>query len=59
MANPQYYFQITYDRDGYRARFYGNYGRQLIWWTEGYTSRANAENAVRLMRTFAASAPAV
>ncbi len=58
MANPQYYFTIRPDRNGlYRARYFGNYGRELIWWTEGYYNRSDAENAIRIMRTYAASAP--
>lgn len=53
---PQgYYFTITYDRDGYRARFY--YSGTLVWWTEGYSSRANAENALAAIRANAATAP--
>jgi uncharacterized protein YegP (UPF0339 family) len=50
-----YYFRITSDKDGYRARFY--YNQELIWWTEGYVRRAGAENAIRAMRGHAASAP--
>jgi uncharacterized protein YegP (UPF0339 family) len=41
------YFTITLDKDGYRARLYGA-NNELVWWTEGYTSKANAENAVRI-----------
>jgi uncharacterized protein YegP (UPF0339 family) len=50
-----YYFTITDDKDGYRARFY--YNDELIWWTEGYSSVANAENAIAALRVHAASAP--
>jgi uncharacterized protein len=50
-----YYFRITHDQDGYRARFY--YNRELIWWTEGYVHRAGAEDAIRALRAHAASAP--
>ena len=50
-----HYFTITLDKDGYRGRFY--YNSELMWWTEGYSSRANAENAIRALRTHAASAP--
>ncbi|MEA2252519.1 MAG: hypothetical protein QOG70_2761 [Solirubrobacteraceae bacterium] len=57
MANPQYFFTIRQDRDGFRARFWGNYGRELIWWTEGYVRRQSAENAVAYLRHYAASAP--
>jgi uncharacterized protein YegP (UPF0339 family) len=58
MANPQYFFTIRRDQNGYyRARFYGNYGRELIWWTEGYSSRNGVENALRIIRSNAATAP--
>lgn len=33
------------------------YNNELLWWTEGYSSRANAENAIRSLRAHAASAP--
>ncbi|MGI8729983.1 MAG: DUF1508 domain-containing protein [Solirubrobacteraceae bacterium] len=58
MAQSQYYFTIRQDENGnYRARFWGNYGRELIWWTEGYYGRSGAENAIRIMRAQAATAP--
>lgn len=41
------YFTIARDRDGYRARLYAA-NNELVWWTEAYTTKANAENAVRL-----------
>jgi len=50
-----YFFRITHDRDGYRARFY--YNDELIWWTEGYVNQQGAENAIRALRLHAASAP--
>jgi len=50
-----YFFRITADNDGYRARFY--YNQELIWWTEGYTRRAGAENAITAARQHAATAP--
>jgi uncharacterized protein YegP (UPF0339 family) len=50
-----YYFRITHDGDGFRGRFY--YNQELIWWTEGYTRRAGAENAIAAIRAHAASAP--
>lgn len=53
---PQgYYFTITYDRDGYRARLY--YNAELVWWTEGYQSRQGALNALAAIRSHAATAP--
>ena len=57
MANPQYYFTITADRDGYRARFYGNFGRRLIWWTEAYERRQQAVEAIGYLRSNATTAP--
>ena len=58
MANPQYFFNIRRDQNGwYVARFWGNYGRELIWWTEGYVHPSGAENAIRIMRQQAAIAP--
>jgi uncharacterized protein YegP (UPF0339 family) len=50
-----YYFRITHDEDGYRARFY--YQGELMWWTEGYSRRDKAENALRAIRAYAATAP--
>ena len=53
----KYYFYITHDRDGYRARVYSWNNDELIWWTEGYVRRADAEHAVNVMQTFAAASP--
>lgn len=50
-----YYFRITHDVDGYRARFY--YNDELMWWTEGYVRIAGAENAIQALRLHAATAP--
>ena len=50
-----YYFRISQDHDGWRARFF--YNRELIWWTEGYTRRTGAENAIQALRVHAAAAP--
>jgi hypothetical protein len=30
---------------------------ELMWWTEGYRNRSDAQHAVSVMRTHAASAP--
>jgi uncharacterized protein YegP (UPF0339 family) len=56
-VNPQYFFTIRQDRDGWRGRFWGNYGRRLIWWTEGYRNYADAKTAVATMQQRAATAP--
>jgi len=50
-----HYYTVTPDRDGWRARFY--YQGTLMWWTEGYSSRAHADNAVASLRRHAATAP--
>jgi uncharacterized protein YegP (UPF0339 family) len=50
------YFTITLDNDGYRARLYAANNR-LVWWTEGYTSRSGAEQAIALLRQYGGSAP--
>jgi uncharacterized protein YegP (UPF0339 family) len=52
-----YHFEITHDRDGYRARFYSSANGKLMWWTEGYERRADADHAVWVMQTYAASSP--
>jgi uncharacterized protein YegP (UPF0339 family) len=41
------YFTIKKDRDGYRARLYGA-NNELVWWTEGYVTKASATNAIRI-----------
>lgn len=41
-------FTIQLDKDGYRARLWS--GSDLIWWTEGYIRKADAENAVRIAK---------
>jgi uncharacterized protein YegP (UPF0339 family) len=51
-----YYFRITLDGDGYRARFYSSDG-ELIWSTEGYRDRQDAERAVAVLQSYAAMAP--
>jgi uncharacterized protein YegP (UPF0339 family) len=51
-----YYFTITRDDDGYRARFYSRQNGKLIWWTEGYTDRRNAVEAIRIIRRNASGA---
>ncbi len=51
------YFTIRRDVDGFRARFWS--GGNLVWWTEGYTRKAGAENAIATIKRHAASAPVV
>jgi uncharacterized protein YegP (UPF0339 family) len=50
------YFTITSTAAGWRARFYGGNG-ELMFWTETYTTKASAENAVAVLKANAASAP--
>ena len=50
------YFTVDRASGGYRAHFYGSNGK-LVWWSEVYTTKANAEHAVYLAQTHAASAP--
>lgn len=41
-------FTIDFDKDGYRARLWS--GSDLIWWTEGYTRKEGALNAIRIAK---------
>lgn len=41
-------FTIDLDKDGYRARLWSS--SDLIWWTEGYVRKADAENAIRIAK---------
>jgi uncharacterized protein YegP (UPF0339 family) len=41
-------FSIDLDLDGYRARLWSS--SDLIWWTEGYQRKADAENAIRIAK---------
>ncbi len=41
-------FTTDLDLDGYRARLWS--GSDLIWWTEGYGRKPDAENAVRIAK---------
>jgi uncharacterized protein YegP (UPF0339 family) len=50
------YFTIESASGGYRAHAYGANNR-LVWWTEVYTQKAGAENAVRILKAEAATAP--
>lgn len=44
------YFTITRASGGYRAHLYGSNGR-LVWWTEVYTTKANAQHAIDLAKS--------
>ena len=41
-------YKIRLYKDGYRALLYS--GSDLIWWTEGYTQKAHALNAIRIAK---------
>jgi uncharacterized protein YegP (UPF0339 family) len=53
MQDPR--FEIVDDQRGFHARYIQ--GRQVIWWTESYTRKENAENAVYLISAGAYAAP--
>lgn len=56
MSTRTPYFKVKSASGGYRACFYGGNG-ELVWWTEVYTSKQSAEQAVRFAKSNAASAP--
>jgi uncharacterized protein YegP (UPF0339 family) len=49
---------ITLDGDGYRARAYGG-NHELVWWTEAYTTRTGAKNAIALMKSYTGDSAAM
>jgi len=49
------YFAIVPASGGYRGHAYGN-NHELVWWTEVYTQKAGAWNAINLLKTGAATA---
>lgn len=50
------YFTIESASGGYRAHAYGA-NHQLVFWTEVYTTKASAQNAINIMKSGAATAP--
>jgi uncharacterized protein YegP (UPF0339 family) len=50
------YFTIEPASGGFRAHAYGD-NHRLIFWTEVYTQKASAENAIAIMKNGAFSAP--
>lgn len=50
------YFKIVTASGGYRAHIYGG-NHELVWWTEVYTSRASAQNAIDMVKQGAGGAP--
>jgi uncharacterized protein YegP (UPF0339 family) len=51
------YFTIESASGGYRAHAYGDNNR-LIFWTQVYSEKSSAENAIRVMKTEAKTATA-
>lgn len=46
---PDHYFEITRDKAGeFRVRF--RYGDEIIFSTEGYSSKSSAKNAIASMK---------
>lgn len=43
------YFTITTASGGYRARLFGS-NHKLVWWSEVYTTKAGAANAIALAK---------
>lgn len=56
MATGFPYFTIEAASGGYRAHFYGANDR-LVWWTEVYTRKEAAKQAIEFAQTYAAGAP--
>lgn len=49
------YFTIESASGGFRAHIYGG-NNQLVFWTEVYTTKASAQNAIDMVKAGAASA---
>jgi uncharacterized protein YegP (UPF0339 family) len=49
------YFSIVTASGGYRAHLYS--GGNLVWWTEVYTTKANARNAISVAQSSTSSTP--
>jgi len=50
------YFTIERASGGYRAHIYGG-NNELVFWTEVYTTKASARNAISMVQNGARSAP--
>lgn len=50
------YFTIESASGGYRAHIYGG-NHELVFWTEVYTTKASAENAINMVKAGAYNAP--
>lgn len=51
------YFTIVAASGGYRAHIYGA-NHELVFWSEVYTTKASAVNAIRMVQNGAGGAPA-
>jgi uncharacterized protein YegP (UPF0339 family) len=51
------YFEIVKASGGYRSHVKSTGNHRLIWWTQVYDRKADAEHAIGLLRLYAASAP--
>lgn len=51
------YFTLVSASGGYRAHIYGA-NHELVFWTEVYTSKASAVNAINMVRNGASGATA-
>jgi uncharacterized protein YegP (UPF0339 family) len=50
------YFEIVSASGGYRAHIRGG-NHELIFWSEVYTTKAGAQNAINVVKAGAAAAP--
>ncbi len=55
---PRYAIRRNPNTGQYHVRFEGG-NREVVWWTESYTTKASANAAIAFARTHAASAPVV
>lgn len=49
-------FALVRASGGFRAHAYGA-NHELVWWTEVYTTKAGAQNAIALLKRYAPTAP--
>ena len=56
MATGYPYFTIERASGGFRAHFYGANDR-LVWWTEVYVRKEDAQQAIQFAKVNAANAP--
>ncbi len=56
MATGYPYFMIEPASGGFRAHFYGGNDR-LVWWTEVYSTKQAAKQAIQFAKDHAYSAP--